>query len=120
MLICLICEHSFPSIEKYCLHVNGHKAIEDRLKSQQFNCPICLRTSSYQKISRLRVHMKYCYNQEQLQKKTVLNDEEIEEIEEVTNGKELFYEINCEDSMEIDNENTNIDVLRSTTSKNLA
>lgn len=59
-LECLICSNKYPTIKEYCLHVKRHVVPED-LKSLQFNCPICLQTPSFTRVSRLREHLGECF-----------------------------------------------------------
>lgn len=60
---CTICFTKLSTIESYCLHVNRHKPIGDVQRNQQFNCPLCLHTPAYRKVSRLKEHLKTCFKE---------------------------------------------------------
>ncbi|KAL5276716.1 hypothetical protein ACFFRR_002128 [Megaselia abdita] len=75
---CLICSTKLLTIEAYCLHVNRHKPLDYNQRSQQFNCPLCLQTPSYQKVSKLKIHLKTCLEEKQKADTQNCNNEHFE------------------------------------------
>lgn len=100
----MICSVKLLTIETYCSHVNRHTPINETQRVQQFNCPLCLRTPSYQKVTRLKKHLETCL--EERQQEDI--DENNRNCDEVT--LDVIYNVHTENSFHSDDYESDIDM----------